>query len=211
MENPCLISFIVISAGNNDWVTIQTTHLAKMHGVEFMYGNTWTTGDIYGTYPWGNGQAFVEWQTLVDGTVVSSGQLGVNPLLPLGTILGFYDPVGFDQLLVKCPIANSSPANYQALALDNLTVMLTNRPPVPVIYGGDFTRDPLSRIPSLTVWDTIPGCQYRLLYTEDLAAGIWTPVTRPAPGDWVSGGGPITFSDAGASGRPQRFYRVGTR
>jgi hypothetical protein len=125
--------FYAISAGNTDWVTIQTTNQALMYGVEFMYGNDWTTGDIYGQYPWGNANGFVDWQTLINGTVVSSGQIGPNPMLSLGTVLGFYDLAGFDQLQVRCRIANSSPTNLQAIALDNLQVMLTNVPPAPVI------------------------------------------------------------------------------
>ena len=164
-----------------------------MHAIEFLYGNTWTTGDIYGQYPWGNNLAYVEWQTLDNGPVGSSGQIGPNPLLPVGTVLGFYDPAGFDQLQVKCLIANSSPTNYQAIALDNLFVQLTNRPPAPVI------------------WDTLAGVEYRLVYTENLATGIWTAVIPPLPGGWVPGGGPLTFTDSGATGRPQRFYRIEAR
>ncbi len=201
-------AFYAISAGNTDWVTIQTTNQALMYGIEFMYGNDWTTGDIYGQYPWGNPNGFVEWQTLFNGTVISSGQIGPSPMLPLGTVLGFYDPAGFDQLLVRCRIANSSPTNLQALALDSLNVMLTNSPPAPVISGSDFSVDPVTRIPTLAVNDTIAGCQYRMVYTESLTAPVWSPVTPPLPDGWQAGGGTLTFTDPGAVGRPQRFYRV---
>lgn len=200
--------FFAFANGTAEWVVIQTTNQARMHGVEFVYGNTWTTGDIYGQYPWGNNGAYVEWQTLDNGTLVSSGQIGPNPQLSVGTVIGFYDPAGFDQLQVKCKIANSSPPDYQAIALDNLMVQLTNRPPAPVIYGSDFSVNPTNHIDSLTVWETLAGVQYRLVFIENLDSGIWTPVTPPLPGGWVSGGGPLTFTDSGAAGRPQRFYRV---
>jgi hypothetical protein len=204
-------AFFAFANGTLEWVIIQTTHQTRMHAVEFLYGNTWTTGDIYGQYPWGNNGAYVEWQTLDNGTLVSSGQIGPNPMLPVGTVIGFYDPAGFDQLQVKCKIANSSPPDYQAIALDDLMVQLTNRPPAPVIYGSDFSVNPTNHIASLTVWETLAGVQYRLAFTENLASGIWTPVTPPLPGGWVSGGGPLTFTDSGATGRPARFYRVEAR
>ncbi len=81
-------------------------------------------------------------------------------------------------------------------------------PPTPVIYGSDFSVNPTNYIPSLTVWDTLPGVQYRMVYSEDLAAGAWTAVTPPMLAGWVSGGGLLTFTDTNAPTRPQRFYRV---
>ena len=200
--------FFAFANGTAEWVVIQTTNQARMYAVEFLSGNTWTTGDIYGQYPWGNNGAFVEWQTLDNGTVVSAGQIGPNPQLSVGTVIGFYDPAGFDQLQVKCRIPNGSPPDYQAIALDTLMVQLTNRPPAPVIYGSDFSVNPTNHIASLTAWETLAGVQYRLVFTENLAGGVWTPVTPPLPGGWVSGGGALTFTDSGATGSPQRFYRV---
>ncbi|MBI3658705.1 MAG: hypothetical protein HY232_20110 [Acidobacteria bacterium] len=128
--DPATQAFYFPDEGNRDWVTIQTTDSQKIIAVEFLYGNGWTTGDIYGV-PWGNDNAFVEWQTLNDGVVVSSGQVGPNPLLPVGTILGFYDPDGFDQLLMKCRIAGSVIPELQALAMDNLQVQLSETPAQP--------------------------------------------------------------------------------
>ena len=202
-------TFYAISSGNNDWVTIQTTNLTVIHGVEFMYGNTWTTGNAQ--VPWGNPNAIAEWQTWKNGAMLSSGAVGPVPLLQMGTVLGFYDPAGFDQLLVRATIPSSGDPTLQALALDNLTVMLTNLPPLPVIYGSDFGVDPATGAASLTVYDTIPGCQYRLVYTESLPVPVWNPVTPPAPDGWTAGGGTLVFVDAGAVGRPQRFYRVEVR
>ncbi len=202
-------AFYAISSGNNDWVTIQTTNASLMHGVEFMYGNTWTTGNSQA--PWGNPSAVLEWQTWNNGTLVSAGTNGPNPLLPLGTIVGFYDAAGFDQLLVRSTIANSGDPTLQAVALDNLHVMLTNLPPAPAIYGSDLTIDRATGIPSLAVYDTIPDCQYRLIYTESLNPPAWAPVLFPAPDGWTTGGGVLTFSDPGAAGKSQRFYRCEVR
>ena len=198
------LAFFGMANGTVEWVTLQTTNQALMHAVEFMYGNTWSH---QGT-SWGDAGAFVEWQTLNNGLVVSSGAIGTNGYLALATILGFYDPAGFDQLLVKCRHPQSVDPNLQAIALDNLTVQLTNVPPAPAIYGSDFSVNPATGIPSLAVYDTIAGCQYRLVYKEDMAAPGWTPVTLPLPEGWQPGGGLITLSDPGAVGRPHRFYRV---
>ncbi len=201
------LAFFGMAYGTSEWVTIQTVSQSTMYAVELMYGNTWS---LNGT-SWGNNQGYVEWQTLNQGLVISSGQVGPNPILPLATILGFFDSAGFDQLQVKCRIANSSPPTDQAIALDNVVVQLSNRPPAPIIFGSDFTVNPSTGIPSLTVWDTLAGVQYRLVYCEDLSAGAWNPVTPPLPDGWVAGGNPITFSDASASGTSHRFYRVEAR
>lgn len=204
-------AFYAIAWANTDWVTIQTTNVTMMYGVEFMYGNDWTTGDIYGPYPWGNALGFVEWQTFNNGTVVSSGQIGPNPTLPLGSVLGFYDPAGFDQLLLRCRMDGVSPTNLQALALDNLKVQLTNVPPAPVIWGSDFSLAPATGVASLTVYDTIAGSQYRMVYTETLTPPAWVPVLPPLPDGWTNGGGTLTFMDPSAPGKPHRWYRVEAR
>lgn len=109
--------------GNTDWITISTTDNKKIYAVEFLYGNAWTTGDIYGPYPWGNSSCYLQWETRVGNTVVSSDQLNY---LGVGTVVGFYDPSGFDQLRVRCTSANSlNPGLLQELALDNLNVQIT--------------------------------------------------------------------------------------
>ena len=77
-----------------------------------------------------------------------------------------------------------------------------------MIYGSDFSVNPTNHIPSLTVWDTLAGLEYRLVYSENLATSFWTPVTPPLPSGWVAGGGTLTFTDLGAPGSSRRFYRV---
>ena len=73
-----------------------------------------------------------------------------------------------------------------------------------------MTFDPRNGIPSLTVYDTIVGCEYRLVYKESVTSVGWNPVVLPA-GAWQSGGGTLTFADPGAAGQPHRFYSVEVR
>lgn len=200
--------FFCVAWDNPEWTTIRTTNMALMHAVEFVYGNGWTTGDIYGQYPWGNSAAILIWQTWRTDTLVSAGSIGDTSTLPVGTVVAFYDPAGFDELTMKAIMLTAASTNSNGLALDNLLVQLTNQPPAPVIYRNDFALNPTNQVASLTVWGTIPGVQYRLVYTEDLASGIWTPATPPLPAGWVAGGGDLTLTDPGAPGRPRRFYRV---
>lgn len=119
-------AFYAMANGSDTWVTIAAADAQKVFGVEFMYGNTWTTGDIFGQYPWGNHDAVLEWQTLdANDNVISSGSVGGGPLLEMGTIVGFYDPDGFARLQVQATMPNQT---IQALALDGLKVQLQ---PVP--------------------------------------------------------------------------------
>lgn len=125
--------------GNNDWVTIRTTDNKRLYAVEFMYGNGWTTGDIYGQYPWGNHEGVLDWETWKNDQLVSSGSLGVSPLLEMGTVVGFFDLAGFDELHVRCTIASSGDPTLQVLALDNLNVQL--RSPCIGDLNGDWAID----------------------------------------------------------------------
>ncbi len=112
--------------GSQGWTEVRPTDGKKMYGVEFMYGNGWTTGDIYGQYPWGNHDAIVVWEARRAGVVVGSGIIGDAPLLEMGTVVGFFDASGIDRLLVKCTSAASGDPSLQALALDNLHVQTTS-------------------------------------------------------------------------------------
>ena len=121
-------AFYAMANGSDTWVTIETSDSRPIFGIEFIYGNTWTTGDIFGPYPWGNHNAVLNWQTWRGDAIVSSGTIGNSPLLEMGTIVGFQDSDGFDRLLVSSTIAGSADPNLQAIALDNLRVQLS---PVP--------------------------------------------------------------------------------
>lgn len=125
--DPATQAFYYPDGGSQESVTIETTDSQPMFALEFLYGNGWTTGDIYGV-PWGNDNAWVTWQTFKGANLVSSGQVGPDPLLPVGTVIGFVDPDGFDRLVMRCQIANQNDPTVQALALDDLHVQVT---PVP--------------------------------------------------------------------------------
>ena len=157
--------FFCVAWDNPEWTSIRTTSMAVMHAVEFVYGNGWTTGDIYGQYPWGRDDAVLTWETWRAGTNISSGSIGSPGPLPVGTIVGCYGPFGFDELLMKAVMAPVATTNSNALALDNLNVMLTNVPPAPVIHGSDFSVNPTTGIASLTVASTLSGVQYRFVYS----------------------------------------------
>jgi hypothetical protein len=204
-------AFFCVFGDNPEWTSIRTTNGAVIHGVEFVYGNGWTSGDIYGQYPWGNDAAILTWRTWRHGTNVSAGAVGDTSTLPVGTVVWFFDARGFDELTMKAIMLTAASTNSNALALDNLKVMLTDQPPPPVIYGSDFGFNPTTGLPSLTVWDTLPDVLYRMVYSEDLALGVWMPVTPPLPDGWVPGAGTVVFSDAGAAGKPHRFYRIEAR
>lgn len=125
--------------GNNDWVVIRITDRSIIYAVEFMYGNGWTTGDIYGQYPWGNHLGVLNWETWKNDQLVSSGSIGDTWLLEMGTVVGFIDLDGFDELHVRCTIANSGDPTLQVLALDNLNVQL--RQPCNGDVNGDWMID----------------------------------------------------------------------
>lgn len=125
--DPAIQAFHFPDGGSYGWETIEPTDSATIYALEFLYGNGWTTGDIYGV-PWGNNNAYVDWQTLRNGSVVSSGTIGPNPMLEVGTVIGFYDFAGFDQLQLRCKISTSADPLLQALAMDDLYVQTS---PVP--------------------------------------------------------------------------------
>ena len=109
--------------GSYGWVAIHATDGLPIFAVEFTYANGWTTGDA--TWPWGDNLAYVEWETWKGGARVSSGTIGGGGLvIDMGTVIGFQDPSGFDELLVRCKIASSADPDLQALVVDHLSVQL---------------------------------------------------------------------------------------
>jgi hypothetical protein len=128
--------FFFPDGGSTESVVVRATDGATIHGLEFVYGNGWTTGDIYGQYPWGNHDAHLEWQTLRNHQVVSSGVVGVSPILEMGTVVGFRDLVGFDEIDLRCTIATAADPNVQALALDRLAVQLSVDPRAGTVDAG---------------------------------------------------------------------------
>lgn len=125
--DPATQAFYFPDGGSYEWTSIQTSDSKSIYALEFLYGNGWTTGDIYGV-PWGNSNAYLDWRTLKGGNVVSSGTVGPDPQLAVGTVLGFYDGNGFDELQLRCMISTSADPNLQALALDDLKIQTTAVP-----------------------------------------------------------------------------------
>lgn len=104
---------------NNAWVTIKTNSLDLMYGVEFLYGNGWTS----------DGPTF-NWQTLdASNNVISAGSYAG---LARGSIVGISDVGGFTTLQVAANYSSSEiPPGFQAIALDNLRVQTNASASVP--------------------------------------------------------------------------------
>ncbi len=189
--------------GNHDWVTIQTTDGLRIYGVEFMYGNGWTTGQIYGPYPWGNNAAVLEWQTWNGPTLSWSGVLGAGPILDMGTIVGFSDISGFDRLRLRCTIATSGDTAYQALAMDSLRVSLVSpvgvgRGNVPSAAGLRLSVTPNPTAGPATFAFVLPATGRAQLRVHDLAGRlIGTLVDDVRP----DGAGIATWDGLGPDGR----------
>lgn len=112
--------------GSNGWVTIHTTDNKKIYALEFIYGNGWTTGNP--NDPWGIPNGVLEWKTWKAGSLVSSGSVGDQWWLDLGTVVGLWDPTGVDEIWLRCTSSGSGDPNLQALALDNVRVQLNPGP-----------------------------------------------------------------------------------
>jgi len=96
-------------------------------------------------------------------------------------------------------------------ATNVLTFTTLALPPAPVLSGNAITFS--SGIPGFT-FATVAGFKYRVVFKTTLSDVSWLPVIAPpnfqSPDGWsaTSTGAPLSFSDAGAVGQPQRFYRI---
>jgi hypothetical protein len=123
--------FYYPGGGAAGWTTIETDDQSLMSGVEFLYGNGWQNGSYDGLNTvFGSDTAVLYWQTLDGNTVESCGSV----VLDVGTVVGFSDPAGFEELQVSAAAGPESPPGENALALDDLNVQLA--PPVPDLAGG---------------------------------------------------------------------------
>ena len=99
------------SGGNTSFVTIAALDNSRIFGIEFLLG-----------HGQGSTNANVAWEALRGGSVVGSG----NFATPRGSVVGFFDVVGFDELRVG---ANGSSytalGQFQSIALDDLVADLT--------------------------------------------------------------------------------------
>jgi len=108
--------------GNTDYVSIKTADAREIEAIEFEYGN----GFFSDHYIW------TCWETWKDGVQVGSGTFDV----PRGTIVGWNDVGGFDELRVASGPYLRRTGGFQGIALDNLRIQLADIPPVPVPDAG---------------------------------------------------------------------------
>jgi hypothetical protein len=113
-------------------------------------------------------------------------------------------------------VSSLSETNVQTLWATNVlsfaTLSVTSSvPPTPLLPGGAITVT--GGTPSFT-FDTVAGYKYRLVYKNALTDSNWSPVIAPpdypSPDGWsaVSTGSPMSITDTGTAGQPQRFYRI---
>ncbi len=98
------------SGGNNSYTAISTTDNVPIRGIEML------VGDGYGV----GGQTYVYWEAWKAGSKVGSGTLATTR----GTIVGWNDPNGFDQLRVGASnlVGYNAFGQAQAIAIDNVNV-----------------------------------------------------------------------------------------
>ena len=202
--DPTPSNFYAVAWANAEWVTIQTTDAKPIFGLEFMYGNTWTTGDLSGNppySPWGRYDATFEYQEWRGGTMVDSGSVA---FLGLATIVGFYDSAGFDQLLVRATTASNGSTN--AIALANVSAQLSAVPLAVTVTGlareGNDIR---------ITWETVGGKTNFVQASKGVAGGYSTNFTNISAAI-ICPGTTYTVTNyldvSGATNAPVRFYRV---
>lgn len=107
--------------GNTSFVTVRGTDNAVFTGIEFLLGTGYAS----------NG-AQVRWSTFLDNVQTGTGVSALSQ----GTVVGWSDPTGFDELRVSATLASSPTlefGDFQAIALDNLSAELHdyNGEPIP--------------------------------------------------------------------------------
>jgi len=100
--------------GNRGFVSITTTDSREIQGLEFLYGNGFFADQFINTC----------WETWKDGSMVGSGYFEACR----GTVVGWNDPAGFDELRVAAGPYLTRFGGFQAVALDNLCVQLAAAP-----------------------------------------------------------------------------------
>jgi hypothetical protein len=97
--------------GDTSFVTIKTTDATEIFGLEFLFGHGFSDST----------NVDLGWETWNDGMLVSSGVLD-DPAK--GTVVGWSDTGGFDELRVGAGHGPYSFGDQQAIALDNVRVEL---------------------------------------------------------------------------------------
>lgn len=109
------------SSGNNSYVSISTVDSQNITGLEFLLGSGW-----YGA------PGYMAWEIYKAGSLVGLGNSG---FISAGTVVGWRDDIGFDELRVGFSIDSSYHlGDYQAIALDNLNVQTSSPVPEPSTF-----------------------------------------------------------------------------
>jgi len=99
------------SSGNNSFVTIRGTDSATFFALELRLGDGFQ----------GALTTHLRWGTFKNNVQISTGLIA----LPKGTIVGFSDPVGFDELRVAANnTGNLDFGEFQAIAIDDVKVQV---------------------------------------------------------------------------------------
>lgn len=107
--------------GNYSYVSISTADSQEISGLEFLLGSGFANG---------GGSGYLGWQVYNDATLVGSGN---SDLMQAGTVVGWKDSDGFDELRVAFFNGSSDTFGaFQAIALDNLKVQTVSSPASPV-------------------------------------------------------------------------------
>lgn len=105
------------SGGNYSYVTIKTADSKEIIGLEFILGNG------YGT------SGYMGWEIYDNNILVNSGNSG---LIARGTVVGWKDIDGFDELRVGCAYSQGYTfGQHQAIAIDNVNVQTEGDNAVP--------------------------------------------------------------------------------
>ncbi len=113
-----LTQFHYGTSGNSSFVTIQGSDSAAFRGVEFKFGDGFFSTQT-------SGVSNLLWETRLLGVVTGSG---LETSIPLGSIVGWSDLGGFDELRIASNPSftlASSLGDFQAIALDDVVAQLT--------------------------------------------------------------------------------------
>ena len=112
-----MTEFYYADGGNHSYVTITGTDAATFSGLELKIGDGYailTTTTLF------------TWETYLDGTLTGSGD---SLIAAKGSIVGWSDPSGFDELRIGATKPIYAPYHFgdsQAVAIDNVHVQLSD-------------------------------------------------------------------------------------
>lgn len=107
-------------AGNNSFVTIKGTDGVVFKAIDFLLGDGYVSASVTN----------VRWETYLNGVLTGSG---TESSVARGTVVGWTDANGMDELRVAADAFNSQPGfgGFQAIAIDDLRVQFGSPAAVP--------------------------------------------------------------------------------